>query len=133
MFGNYDVLNNTYSQNNNYIQSVGVLPWIRKQQIIIRAENLLSYSDLHNFFDNVNIDNYVRKTNVIELTNVNGTFSEGDVIGYMSSGSFIPTGRVVSVTPLSTTSVRLYIVFGTRKLTKSTRVTFLIGVVRCKV
>ena len=38
-----------------------------------------------------------------------GTFEEGDVIGYLSGGTFIPTARVLSVTKLSGNSVRLYV------------------------
>ena len=86
-----------------------VLPYIRPQQIVVRAKSMLFNAPVDVYFDGTNVDNYVRKTNVIELTGVTGTFSEGDVVGYYTLGAFHATGRVVGVYQKTTTTVRLYV------------------------
>ena len=108
--GAYDKIGNTYSINNGYITDISVLPYIRPQQIVVRAENLLFNSTLVSYFDNINVDKYIRKTNIIELTGVTGTFKENDVIGYYSGGLFTGTARIVGtyIYP-DTTKVRLYV------------------------
>jgi hypothetical protein len=108
ILGSYDRIGNTYSLNNGYIQDISILPYIRPQQIVIRAHNLLFNTSVKNYFDGTDITNYVRKGNVIELTNVTGTFTEGDVIGYYSSGIFTPTARIVGVY-VKSSGVRLYV------------------------
>ena len=112
ILGNYDKIDNTYTLNNGYITDISVLPYIRPQQIAVRANQLLFNASLENIFDNIVVDNYVRKTNVIELTNVTGTFAEDDVIGYYSASTFTGTGRIIGtyVYPNTTgTQVRLYV------------------------
>jgi hypothetical protein len=110
ILGPYDKIGSTYSLNNGYITDVSILPFIRPQQIVIRAENLLTNSALSAYFDNTDIKNYVRKANIIELTNVSGTFKIDDVLGYYSSGTFTPTARVLGVyNYANTTSTRLYV------------------------
>ena len=112
ILGAYDKIGNTYSLNNGYITDISVLPYIRPQQVVLRAKNLLFSSNVTTYFDNITVDKYVRKTNIIELTNVSGTFEEGDVIGYYNSPNFTPTGRIVGVwanTKSTTANVRLYV------------------------
>ena len=65
--------------NNGYITDVSVLPYIQAQEVIVTAQNMLFNSTLEASFDGQNIQNYIRKTNIIELTNVSGTFNVGDV------------------------------------------------------
>ena len=61
-------------------------------------------------FDNIDVSNYVRKGNIIELSNVNGTFKENDVLGYTVSGVFYPTARVLGVYNYpGTANTRLYV------------------------
>ncbi len=95
--GNYSQLDNTYSLNNGYINDISILPWIRKQEVIVRAFNLLYKTELHSFFDTKIVDNYIKKTNEIELQNVVGTFSQGDIVGYYSAGTFVPTGVIIGI------------------------------------
>ena len=109
ILGAYDKIGNTYSLNNGYITDISVLPYIRPQQIVVRAKSMLFNAPVDVYFDGTNVDNYVRKTNVIELTGVTGTFSEGDVVGYYTLGAFHATGRVVGVYQKTTTTVRLYV------------------------
>jgi hypothetical protein len=110
ILGPYDKIGNTYSLNNGYITDVSVLPYIRPQQVVVKAQGLLFNSSLNSYFDNISVNNYIRKTNIIELSNVSGTFKENDVIGYYNSPNFTATGRVVSVYNYAGTSnVRLYV------------------------
>lgn len=108
--GPYDRIGNTYALNNGYITDISVLPYIRSQEVAIRAKGLLINTTVTGQFDNIDVTNYIRKSNIIELTGVTGAFSENDVIGYYSAGTFTPTGRVLGVYNYAgTTSVRLYV------------------------
>lgn len=110
ILGPYDQIGNTYGLNNGYITDISVLPFIRPQQIVVRAKGMLINTLVGSTFDNINVTNYIRKSNVIELTNVSGTFNEDDVIGYFSAGTFTPTGRIVGVYNYpGTTNARLYV------------------------
>jgi hypothetical protein len=110
IMGYYSDIGNTYSINNGYITDISILPWIRAQQILVRTSGLLHNSTLHTFFDGTNVDNYVRKANIVELTGVSGTFNVDDTIGYLNSGTFTPTGRVLGIHAYQNTSnVRLYV------------------------
>ena len=109
--GPYSSIGNTYSQNNGYITDISILPWMRSQEIIVRTSGLLFNSTLYNFFDNISVDNYIRKPNIIELTGVSGTFNQSDVVGYVLSGNFYPTAFVLDVYYYAdATKVRLYVV-----------------------
>jgi len=110
ILGPYDKLGNTYALNNNYITDISILPFIRPQQVVIRADNLLFRTSVGVKFDNTDVSNYVRKTNVIELTNVTGTFNDNEVLGYYSAGTFTGTARVVGVYNYpGTSNTRLYV------------------------
>lgn len=110
VLGSYDKLGNTYSLNNGYITDISILPYIRSQQTVVRASNMLFNTPVDVYFDGINVDKYFRKTNVLELTNVAGTFNRDDIIGYLSLNVFYPTGRVVGVYAYpGTTNVRLYV------------------------
>ena len=110
IIGAYDKIGNTYSLNNGYITDISVLPYIRPQQVVVRAKNMLFSASVENIFDNIVVNKYIRKTNVIELTGVTGKFNEDDVIGYLVGPTFTATGRIVGVYIYSgTTNVRLYV------------------------
>jgi len=110
IIGAYDKIGNTYSLNNGYITDISVLPYIRPQQVVVRSKNMLFSAYVENIFDNIVVDKYVRKTNIIELTGVTGKFNEDDVIGNYSAPIFTATGRVVGVYVYpGTTNVRLYV------------------------
>lgn len=104
--GNYDKVS---SLTGTFITDVSVQPYIRSQNLIIRAKGMKINTPVSVYFDGTKVDDYIVQPNIIELTNVNGTFQEGDVVGYMSGGNFIPTARVISVSKLTNTSVRLYV------------------------
>lgn len=110
ILGPYDQIGNTYALNNGYITDISVLPYIRPQQVVVRADGLLFNTPVYPRFDNIDVTNYVRKTNIIELTGVTGTFNKDEVIGYYSSGVFYPTGRVVGTyTYPGTSNTRIYV------------------------
>ena len=110
IIGPYDNIGSTYSLNNGYITDVSILPFIRPQQVVLRAKGLLINTTLTSYFDNTSVDQYIRKANIIELTNVNGSFVEDDVIGYTSGGTFVPTARIVGIYNYpSTSNTRLYV------------------------
>jgi heptaprenylglyceryl phosphate synthase len=106
-FGAFDKVG-TYALNNNYVTDVSILPWMRPQQIVSRAKGMLFNTSVNYFFDGTNVNNYIRKGNIIELTSVTGTFKEGDIIGYYASGSFTPTARVMGIF-VGTSGTRLYV------------------------
>jgi hypothetical protein len=96
--------------NNGYINDISILPWIKPQQITIIASNLLIKTKLNAFFDNINVNTYVRKLNTIEVASVTGIFKAGEIIGYYSSGTFTPTAKIVGVYNYTdTTKMRLYV------------------------
>ena len=110
IMGAYSKIDNTYSMSNGYITDISILPWMRAQEIAVRATGMLYQTQIYGFFDTVDVDNYIRKSNVIELTNVVGTFSENDIIGYYSSGTFNPTGIIIGVYDYpNSNSMRLYV------------------------
>jgi len=110
LLGPYNKIDNTYALNDGYINDISILPWIKPQQIVIKASNLLIKTKLYAFFDNVSVDAYVRRLNTIEIASVTGTFKAGDIIGYYSSGTFTPTGKIEGVYNYTdTTKIRLYV------------------------
>ena len=110
LVGPYNKIDNTYALNNGYINDISILPWIKPQQITIIASNLLIKTKLNAFFDNINVNTYVRKLNTIEVASVTGIFKAGEIIGYYSSGTFTPTAKIVGVYNYTdTTKMRLYV------------------------
>jgi hypothetical protein len=104
--GNYDKVS---SLNGTYLTDVTLLPYIRSQNLIVRAKGMKINTPVSVFFDGQKVNNYFIQPNALTITNVTGTFTEGDVIGYYTGGTFTRTARIVSVTKLSDTSVRLYV------------------------
>jgi Domain of unknown function (DUF4815) len=108
IYGAYSSIGNTYSLNNGYITDISILPYVRAQQIVVRAKGMLFNTVVNSYFDNTNVDAYTHKANIIELTGVSGSFKEDDVIGYMSGTVFTPTARVLGVY-VKSSGVRLYV------------------------
>jgi hypothetical protein len=110
ILGPYDNIGNTYALNNGYITDISVLPYIRQQQIVARAHGMLVNTNVNTSFDGINVNNFVRNANIIELANTNSKFSENDVLGYYTSGTFHPTARVLGVyNHPGTSNTRLYV------------------------
>jgi len=108
--GNYQQVSSTVGLGNGYITNISVLPYIRPQQLIFKAEGLLVNTPLSAWFDGVSVDNYITSPNTLELTGVSGTFREDDIVGFYYNNSFNATGRVVSIYRYPNTSnVRLYL------------------------
>jgi hypothetical protein len=87
------------SATNGYVTNNGVLPYIRPQEVIIRAKGLLVNAPLACWFDGINVDKYMIQPNTIELYNVKGRFEEDDIVGFydnVTTRQFFPIGRVVS-------------------------------------
>jgi hypothetical protein len=109
--GPYDATSSSYNINNGFITDVSILPYIRAQQIAVSSMGMLINTTVTPYFDNVNVQNYMRKANIIELTNVSGTFMLNDVVGYSSAGVFTPTALVIGMYNYpGTTNTRLYVV-----------------------
>ena len=110
VIGPYSSIGNTYGLNNGYITNIGILPYIRTQQIVVRSVGLLYNSQLNTFFDGKFANQWVRKSNIIELTGVTGTFNQDDAIGYYTGGVFYATGRILGTYNYpNSTNVRLYV------------------------
>ena len=105
------------SINNGYVINNGVLPYIRAQQVFIRAKGLLVNTPISTWFDGQNVDQYITTPNTIELDGVlkSANFTEDDVVGFYYDNQFYPIGTVVSVytypsnDTATTTKVRLYV------------------------
>lgn len=104
--GYYDRVN---SLNNSYITDVSLQPYIRGQQLVVKAKGMKINTPVSIYFDGVNVNRYMIQPNIVELTSVTGTFKEGDIVGYFSAGVFTPTARVIQATNLSSNKTRLYL------------------------
>jgi hypothetical protein len=106
----YNPTSSTFGINNGYLTNIAVLPYIRPQQVIIRASGLLVNSSVSTFFDGVDVSRYLTTPNIIEVSNVSGTFSEDDIVGFFVNNTPYPLARVISVYKYAdTTKVRLYV------------------------
>jgi hypothetical protein len=95
---------------NGYITNSAVLPYIRPQEVVVRAKGMLVNTPVSCWFDGTSVNQYMINANTIEVTSVSGTFNEDDIIGFKVSNNFYPIARVVSVYNYPNgTSVRLYI------------------------
>jgi len=112
ILGNYDKLNSSYIETGGYIQDVSVLPYIRSQFVFFNSYGMLVNTAVNTYFDGTNVNKYIRKPNILELTGVTGSFKDGDIIGYYSSGNFTPIAKVLSyyVNPSANTTARLYVI-----------------------
>jgi len=108
--GSYNPTSSTFGINNGYLTNIAVLPYIRPQQLVIRASGLLVNSNVSTFFDGVDVSKYLTTPNIIEVTGVSGTFKADDIIGFYVVNQFYPLARVISVLKYAdTTKVRLYV------------------------
>jgi hypothetical protein len=101
-----------YTSDNGYVNNTAVSPYIRPQEIIVRAKGMTINTPIHCYFDGVNVDQYMQMPNTIELTGVTGKFKADDIVGFYSDnvGIFYPVARVVSVYNYPNSSnTRLYI------------------------
>jgi hypothetical protein len=90
---------------NGYITNTAVQPYIRPQEVVVRAGGLLVNTPIHCWFDGKNIDNWITTPNYINLTGVNGTFQQDDIVGFLyNSSTFYPVARVISVQQTGTTA-----------------------------
>lgn len=112
VLGNYDKLNSSYVETAGFITDVSILPYIRSQFLFFNTYGLTVNTDVNAYFDSVPVNKYIRKPNVLELTNVTGSFKDGDVIGYFTGGNFTPAAKIVSYYhyPNNATKWRLYVV-----------------------
>jgi hypothetical protein len=108
--GTYDRINNTYSINNNYITDISIEPYIRPQQISIRAKGLKINTPVTCTFDGQLINSFVTTPDIIELKNCTGIFKDDDVIGFTYDSKFLPVAEVASAYYYpGTANCRIYI------------------------
>ena len=93
----YNPTSPLFATNNGYLTNIAVLPYIRPQQIIVRASGLLVNANVSTFFDGQDVSNYMTGPNTIELTAVSGSFQQDDVVGFYISSTFYPVARVIQV------------------------------------
>jgi hypothetical protein len=107
----HTILNNSLSIDNNYIKDISILPYIRPQEILIKAEGLSINAPITATFDGIDVKNYMFAPDVIEMQGVSGEFNSGDVIGFYDQNVFYPFAIVtdVYVYPSNTSAVRLYV------------------------
>jgi hypothetical protein len=122
--GYWSKLPSTYNSNNGFITNVSLQPYIRAQDLVIRAGSLKVNTPLTVSFDSSIVNQYVSLPTVIELTGVSGSFNAGDVIGYISSGNWKLLGKVVDVYNYpNTTNTRLYVFVSAVNMTATTIIT----------
>jgi hypothetical protein len=110
ILGAYSQIDNTYSLNNGYINDISILPWMREQEIVVRAQEMLYKTPIYSFFDTISVDNYIKKANEIEITDAVGPWQPGDIVGYYTSGTFYPTGIVIGIYDYpDSNALRLYV------------------------
>ena len=110
--GYWSKLGSSYTNNNGYITDISIQPYIRPQQVMIKATGLKVNTPVSTWFDGVNVDQYMHSPDSVELVNVSGTFNTDDVIGYYSTtqNKFHPLATVISTYNYPNSSnVRLYI------------------------
>jgi len=112
VLGYYDKLNSSYVETAGFITDVSILPYIRSQFLFFNTYGLTVNTDVNAYFDNVPVNKYIRKPNVLELTGVTGSFKDGDILGYLVGSNFTPAAKVVSYYHYTndTTKWRLYVV-----------------------
>lgn len=96
--GYYSYIGDSYRNENGFITDISIKPYIREQDLLIYAEGMASNAKVSCWFDGVNVDDYFKMADVIELeysANIIG-FKRGDLVGYQkSSTSIYPIGTVV--------------------------------------
>jgi len=111
ILGAYSQLNSTYNINNGYVTDVSIQPFIRPQEIAIRAKGLTVNTPVKVWFDGVKVNQYVHSPDSIELTQVQGTFKQDDLIGYYANSIFYPIGTVTGThNYFGTSNTRVYII-----------------------
>lgn len=111
ILGYYDKLNSSYVETAGYIQDVSILPYIRQQFVFFNSYGMLVNTSVSAYFDGEEVNKFVRKPNILELTGVTGEFEDGDVIGYFAGGNFTPIAKILSYyTYPGTTNIRLYVI-----------------------
>lgn len=111
VLGYYEKLGSSYYQNGGYITDVSILPYIRPQQLIFRSNGLAKNTPLSAWFDGQDVSKYITNPDIIELSNVTGSFSDNDTIGWYQGSTFYPVGTVVSSYNYpGTANTRLYII-----------------------
>ena len=103
---------NSYTLNNSFISNNSIQPYIRPQQVIVRAKNMKVNTPIGCYFDGVPVSQYMSNPDIIELSNASGLFQEDDVIGLKSSvdNNFYPIAVVANIYQYpSSNNVRLYV------------------------
>jgi hypothetical protein len=98
LYGYYNQLNTNFVETNSFITDINVMPFIRHQEIEFNVKGLMVNTPLNCYFDNLNVNEYIRLPNLLKVTITSGIFKEGDVIGYLNASNvFVRTGKVIGI------------------------------------
>jgi len=107
-YGNYSLTNNLTA---TYVTNVSLISYIRQQQIQFVGTGFKTNTKVNAYFNDARVSRLIRRPNVLRCTSITGQFRAGDVVGYKpTSTTFVKTGKVLSVTNLSSTSQILYVI-----------------------
>lgn len=110
----------------NKLVSSAVIPYIRPQTIIIKAENLKPYSRMHVFFDSVRVDDYVTPLTEAQWTNAiaklpnNNLAAEGSELIVNTDGTLYIAFRISADGPKFRTGERKFVIMDGEQLAPET-------------
>jgi len=123
--GYWSQLPGSYNATNGFITNVALQPYIRAQDLSVNGGSLQVNTPLTVSFDNTIVDQYVSLPTVIELENVTGTFSKGDMLGYVTGSTWNTVGTILDVYNYpNTTNCRLYAFVSSQAITSTTIATY---------
>jgi hypothetical protein len=105
----YSPISSIVGLSNGYLTNIAILPYIRPQEIIFRAEGLLANQKVSAYFDGQKVDQYIQYPDTVKVSGVQGTFNEDDIVGFYDSNEFTPVGRVLSVNPIAGQNANVYL------------------------
>ena len=89
----------------------GVVSYARGIETTVSSEGMLSNANVNVYYDGTTVDKYVQKTNEVVVDTVVGDgFKSGDLIGYESSGTFVPTAKVIGTVKNEDDTTTLHVV-----------------------
>lgn len=90
VWGFWESLGQNYETYDGYVTDVSLNPYIRGQQVEFSSQDMLINTKVDAYFDEVNVSNRIRQSNVIEIETLvdenSQLFEKGDTLAYYDSG-----------------------------------------------